>query len=89
MLNKLGMGHRCAIKFVKLLGKHYFKELSRDEYLKWRKTNTRVISDVRTDQEMMNFALKIKAIEGKDMNTCSVHFYYFPNLNEDEAALMA
>jgi len=89
MLKKLGKGHRCAIKYVKLFGKHYFQELNKEEYAKWRKTNTGVIYDVRTDEEMIKFALKVKAIEGKDMNTCSVHIYYFPNLNNDEAALMA
>ena len=52
MLNRIKNncnGNRCSIKLTKFLGKYYFQQLTEDEYKLWKKTNTAIIPDIRTD----------------------------------------
>jgi hypothetical protein len=37
---------------------------------------------------MIDFGLKLKSLEGKKDDSSSIYLYYFPNLNDDEAAMM-
>jgi len=37
MFDAIGRGHRCGVKMVKILGKHYFKKLDDKEYDKYIK----------------------------------------------------
>ena len=55
-------GHRCSVKHVKLFGKYFLKKLSDEEYAKWLKTNTGVVHDVKTEDELLDFMLKIKKV---------------------------
>jgi hypothetical protein len=71
------------------MGKHYFKQLDNQEFKIWKKNNTAVVDYVKTDQDMIDFGLKLKTLEGLSSTTSTVMSFYFPNLNEDEAALMA
>ena len=80
--------HRVKIKMVKILGKYYLKNMTPEESKQWVKTNTGVKPEIRTDDQMVEFGLKLKSLEGKRFDGSSVHLYYFPSLNEDEAAFM-
>ena len=53
------------------------------------KTNTGVFENVKSDQEILDFALKIKSLDGKTLNRNPVHIYYFPFLNQNESAILA
>jgi hypothetical protein len=64
-----------------VLGKFFFKRMTPEEIKVWRSKCTGVIEDVRTDQEMIDFGLKMKALDGKFSESSSVKSYYFPNLN--------
>ena len=85
----LGRDHRCSHKHYKFFGKYFFKKLNDEEYRKYQKTNVVVVEDVRNDREMIEYALKLKQLEGKNQETCSMFSAVFPNLNEDEIGAMA
>ena len=89
ILDGLGRKDRCSIKQVKMFSKYFFKRLTEVEYQDWKKTHTGIREDIRTDKELIEFALKLKSLEGKDRTTCSVHVYYIPNFNEDESAILS
>jgi len=55
-----------------MFGKYFFKRLDEEEYQKWKKTHTGIREDIRTDEQLSEFALKLKSLEGKDSETCSV-----------------
>ena len=80
--------NRCAVKHVKIFGKYYFKLLSDSEYRQWQATNTGIVPEVKTYKQLIDFGLRNKRVEGKDFSTCSVYGYLFPNLENDEWALM-
>jgi len=89
LFKSLGRSHRCSIKPVKILGKYYFQQLNDEEYARSKKTHTGIREDLKTDDELIEFGLKVKQLEGKTTDMCSVRVWYFPKLNEDEACIMA
>ena len=45
--------------------------------------------DIKTEKEAIDFALTIKALDGKDPTLSNAYAFYFPSLNNDtESALM-
>ena len=55
----------------------------------WKKLNTGINYDVKTDQELVDFGLKMKAPNDKVGPVSSVKIWVFPNLNGNELAAMA
>jgi len=53
------------------------------------RSNCGVIDDIKTDQDLLNFAIKVRAIQTKNHGDMPTHFYYAPYLNENEAAFIA
>lgn len=91
ILNRLGRGfnHRCAVKHVKILGKYFFQKLSEEEYKQWSVSRVQIVPEIRTIQEMIQFGLKYKRVEGKDLENCSVYGFGFPNLEGGLIGMMA
>jgi len=50
-----------------VFGKYYFKELSEEEHMQWRKTNTGVRFDITNDDEAIEFMKSLKALPGKSL----------------------
>lgn len=74
---------------VKKFGKHFFIDLTEEESNKWWKDSCGIRPDIKTDQQLLDFVNMLKTNEGKRFDTSSCQIYYFPNLNEDEAAICA
>ena len=90
LYKRLGRGNRCSVKLTKIFGKYFFENLNDNEYKQWIKTNTGVKYDVVDDKGIIDWGLKIKALDGKNPNGCSVGLYYFPSINNGtESAIMA
>ena len=68
ILQRIGRGHRCTVKLTKIFGKYYFKKLSDEEYKVWKSTRVGIKHDIKTEKEAVEFALKLKAQEGKDFD---------------------
>ena len=45
--------------------------------------------DIRTDQDVLDFSIKMKLSLDKNPDKSLQYCYYFPNLNEDESAIMS
>ena len=74
---------------VKFLGKYFFKSLNDEEYEHACKHNIGVREDIKTEEEAIQFALKLKMLPGKDLNGSTVYCWYFPSWNNDtESAIM-
>ena len=59
------------------------KHLTEEEYKEKVKTNYGIVWDIKTDQDALDFMLKLKTLD------CTpIHFYYVPYLNEDEAGII-
>ena len=55
----------------------------------WKRTRTGIMYDIKTDKDAIDFALKLKALDGKDNTSSTVRAYLFPSLNNDtESAVM-
>ena len=80
---------RCDDKLVKMYGKYFLKTQTDDEYKNWRHTRTSVIYDVYSEQDVLNFAIKLKALRNFDVGENNCHFYYFPNIGKDECGFCA
>lgn len=50
ILQKCRYDTHCDLKMVKMLGKYFFKPLDEEEYKKWKKTNTGILTDITTDE---------------------------------------
>ena len=90
VIKKIGRGHRCSVKLVKIFGKYFFEKLTDEEYLKWKRTHTGVKYDIKTDAEMIAFCKELKKLDGKAKGENTIYSYYFPSINNGtESALMA
>lgn len=78
-------GHRSSVKPIKLFGKYFFKKLDDEEFAKWQKTNTGVVYDVKTEDELLEYMLKIKKVHTEKTDN-SYQVYYVPSLNGDKEA---
>lgn len=78
-------GHRCSVKYVKLFGKYFLKKLSDEEHAKWIKTNTGIAPDIKTDDELLEFMLKLKMVHTEKIGN-PVMCYYVPSLNDGKEA---
>jgi len=88
VFDNLNRDHRCAIKWVKILGKYYLKKLNDEEFEQCKKTNTGIVDDIKNDDELLEFMLKLKALHTEKSGS-PLKFYYVPSLNDGkEAALV-
>jgi hypothetical protein len=82
-----GNGARSQVKFVKILGKYFFKPLNSEERAQWRK-RCKIVTDVTTEKGLIEFALNHKKLEGKDFDLGSLYVFYFPNIGNNESGLL-
>jgi len=66
ILRRIGRGHRCTVKLTKIFGKYYFEKLTDEEYKVWKSTRVGIKSEIKTEKEAVEFALQLKAQDGKD-----------------------
>jgi len=52
------------------------------------RSNCGVIDDITTEQETLDFAIKLRAIQTKNHGDMPMHVYYVPYLNKNEAAFI-
>lgn len=89
ILQKTRYDTHCDLKMVKMLGKYFFKPLDEEEYQTWKRTHTGILTDVNTDEEIIDFMLKLKALPCKSFTENVVRFYYLPSINNGtESAIM-
>ena len=60
MLNRLHPDHRSFVRIEKLFGKYFYKILSGDELKQAKRMNSGVIEDIKSEQEALDFAVKLK-----------------------------
>ena len=72
-----------------MYGKYFLKAQTDEEYKNWRHSRTGVIYDVHSEQDVINFAIKLKALRNFDVGENNCHFYYFPNIGKDLCGLCA
>ena len=60
-------GHnRTKVKLVKKFGKYFWKEpKTTEELAKWKKENTKILWDVKTDQDILDLFCKLKMLDNK------------------------
>lgn len=75
---------------VKVFGKYFMKEIPKGskQYDQWVKECTAIMWDIRTDQDILDFFCKLKKIETKRSLTGVNKFFYVPELNKTEAAII-
>jgi len=88
IVKRIGDANRVKLKMVKRYHRYFFKVLNDDEKKKWMKSNCGVIDDIKTDQDALDFAIKLRAIQTKHDGDMPIHVYYAPYLNENEAAFI-
>lgn len=71
----------CDLKFVKMFGKYFFKKLDDNEYKEWKKTSTGILTDLKTEEQVIDFMVKLKATGGKSLTENTVRVYYIPSMN--------
>ena len=63
-------GNRISVKIVKKLGKYFFQKLTNEEHANWMKDVCGVRPEIKTDKQLIEFALQVKAL-GKDFKDVS------------------
>jgi len=88
MFKAIGRDHRCGVKMVKIFGKYYFKRLNDEEYAKYIKVYCGIKPEITSEKEAIEFALKMKSLEGKSFDMCTCRAFYLPNFSETESAYL-
>jgi len=50
MLQCVKRDTHCDLKFVKKFNKYFFKKLTEEEYKEWKKTNTGILTNLKTEK---------------------------------------
>ena len=79
---------RCDNKLVKKYGKYFLKDQTDEEYKNWRHTRTGVIYDIHSEQDSINFGIKLKALRNFHVGENNTNLYYLPNYGKDECGLI-
>jgi hypothetical protein len=88
MFKAIGREHRCGVKMVKIFGKYYFKKLNDEEYAKYIKVYCGIKPEITSEKEAIEFALKMKSLEGKSFDMCTCRAFYLPNFSPTESAYL-
>lgn len=76
---------------VKKFGKFFIKEIPEGtkEYERWVKECTAILWDVKTDQDVLDLFCKLKKVTTKGEESAGGNkFFYIPELNKTEAAIV-
>jgi uncharacterized protein (UPF0264 family) len=81
---------RTRGRVVKMFGKYFMKDMPRGskEYERWVKEGTDILYDVKTDQDLLDFFCKLKKLELKGETAGVIKYFYVPELNKTEAAII-
>ena len=76
---------------VKMFGKYFLKAIPKDspDFARWKKESTGIKWDIKTDQDLLDFLCKLKKVDSKNSEFGASQFYYVPELNGTEAAIIA
>ena len=62
IINRIGDQNRVKLKIIKRYHRYFYQVLNGEEKKKWMRSNCGVIDDIKTDQEALDFAIKVRAI---------------------------
>ena len=81
--------HRSFVKIHKFIGKYYYEILKGWALANAKRSNTGVIDDIHSEEEALEFALKLKACgSGHQPGGIPQHYYLLPNFSATEMALI-
>ena len=80
--------HRTQVRAVKIFGKHFLEKIPEKDMDQWRKENTGICWDVRTEKDLIDFMIKLK-VEHQKMGSGSAKMFYVPDLNGTEAGIIS
>ena len=91
IIDNTGIENRTRLKMVKMFGKHFLKPIPKDspDYQRWKKESTAILWDTKTDKDLLEFLCKLKKTDSKNAEFGACQYYYVPELNGTEAAVIA
>ena len=91
IIRNVNVKSRTRGRMVKKFGKFFIKEIPEGtkEYERWAKECTAILWDVKTDQDVLDLFCKLKKVTTKGEESAGGNkFFYIPELNKTEAAIV-
>ena len=75
-------------RMVKMWGRYWFRDMTSEEFKLWKKECCGVIWDQCSDEEVIEYSLRIKAVDNMLQPYSSHKLLYFPKVGKDEACFI-
>lgn len=78
----------CNRRLVKMYGRYFFREMTHDEFQEWKKCNSGIIYDQLSEEDVIEYGLRMKATNNLAEEYSNVKNVYFPKVGKDQACFI-